>query len=108
MLNEYVKVATLADVPPNKLKAVKAGGKEICLINFDGSIIALSNICTHLSCELSENGEIEDGELACGCHGSRFKLPGGEVAASPARNPLQRFNVRIDGQDVLVSVSLGS
>ncbi len=104
MPDQFVKVATVAQIAPNKLKGVKIGDKEVCLINFGGSIIALSNICTHLGCELSEDGEIEDGELTCGCHGSRFKLPGGEVAGAPAKAPLKRFEVKIEGGDVLISV----
>ncbi len=104
MPDQFVKVATLDDLGPNKLKSVKLGDNDICLINFSGSIIALSNICTHLGCELSDNAEIEDGELACGCHGSRFKLPSGEVAAAPAKAPLKRYNVKVEGREVLISV----
>ncbi len=104
MPNEYVKVATLDDLPPRKLKSVKVGNEEVCIINIGGSVVALSNLCTHEGCELAENGEVDGEELECSCHGSRFKLATGEVAGPPARAALKRFDVKIEGRNILVSL----
>lgn len=105
MPDHFVKVAVLDDLPKDKPKGVKAGGQDICLINLGATVVALSNKCTHAGCELDENGEVHGEEIECGCHGSRFKLATGEVVARPARTPLKRFEVKIEGRDVLVAVS---
>ncbi|MSQ22045.1 MAG: hypothetical protein EXR53_01885 [Dehalococcoidia bacterium] len=105
MAKGYVKVATVDGLSSGKLKCVKVGNEEVCIINTGSSIVALSNICTHAGCELADNGEVDGEELECGCHGSRFKLATGEVTGPPARVNLKRFDVRIQGNDILISVS---
>ncbi len=104
MASEYVKVATLDELPPRKLKAVRVGNEEVCIINTGSSVVALSNLCTHEGCELAEDGEVDGEELECTCHGSRFELATGEVVSPPAEAALKRFNVKIEGSDIFVSL----
>jgi cytochrome b6-f complex iron-sulfur subunit len=51
---------------------------------------ALAAICTHLGC----TPRLEENQLACPCHGSRFDL-GGKVLAGPAKRPLDRITVGV-------------
>ena len=104
MADEFTRVADLDDLGPGVIRRVSVGEQEICLVNAGGTIVALSNSCTHAGCDLSEEGELDGDEIECACHGSRFKIATGEVTEAPAREPLQRFEVRIEGGDVLVCV----
>lgn len=104
MPDQFTKVADLDELLTGVLRRVSVGEEEICLINAGGTIVALSNSCTHAGCDLSEEGELDGEEIECGCHGSRFSIATGEVTAPPARAALRRFEVQIQGRDVLVSV----
>ena len=62
-----------------------------------------SDICSHAEVSLSE-GEVDDGEIECWLHGSRFDLRTGQPTGLPATEPVPVYPVKIDGDDVLVDV----
>lgn len=72
------RVARLADLPPGAMRAVVAGLKPVLLVNVDGTIYALNNLCPHLSVPLSL-GKLEGCTLTCLAHGSQFDVRSGEV-----------------------------
>lgn len=51
----------------------------------EGSLHAVSSVCTHVGCEVEWNGDEKVWD--CPCHGSRFS-PKGEVLRGPAMRPL--------------------
>ena len=99
---DFVKVASTDDLSPGDLMLVELDGDRVLLANFGGQIYALSDLCTHAECPLSE-GELDGEELVCPCHGSRFNVKTGEVLSLPANEPLATYNVSIDGSDVLIA-----
>jgi Rieske Fe-S protein len=62
-----------------------------------GEFKAFSATCTHSGCIV--NG-VEDGQIACGCHGARFNVETGAVEAGPARSALGRITVEVRGEDL--------
>ena len=96
------KVATVSQIGPGDLLGVEAAGRRICLARVaDGTVYAVSDICTHEEVSLSE-GEIWDGSVQCPQHGSLFDLATGEVTGLPAQVPVQTFPVKIDGDSIYV------
>jgi Rieske Fe-S protein len=67
----------------------------------DGSISALSPICTHQGCTVG----IEGAFLVCPCHGSTYTREG-NVVRGPAAAPLERYPVRRTAERDLI-VELG-
>ena len=53
----------------------------------DGTLVAVSPICTHLGCQVNWN--TAERSWDCPCHGSRFS-PDGEVLHGPAVHRLER------------------
>jgi cytochrome b6-f complex iron-sulfur subunit len=62
--------------------------------------VALSAVCTHLTCTVRFDSET--GTLFCPCHNGRFDL-GGNVLSGPPPRPLETYAVAVSGADVIVS-----
>ncbi|WP_422746192.1 ubiquinol-cytochrome c reductase iron-sulfur subunit [Mycobacterium sp. WMMD1722] len=61
-----------------------------------GAFTGLSATCTHAGCTVSE---IQDAEIVCPCHGSRFNLDG-TVARGPATQPLEARRIDVRGGEI--------
>ena len=57
--------------------------------------------------KIVSEGEIDDQTIECWLHGSRFDLVSGRPTGLPATKPVPVYPVKIDGDDVLVSVTNG-
>ena len=101
---DYVKAATVEDVPDGGALRVTIGDVPIAIVRSDGEIYAIHDVCSHANVSLSE-GEIEDQTIECWLHGSRFDLVTGRPTGLPATQPVPVYPVKIDGDDVLVSVA---
>jgi Rieske Fe-S protein len=62
-----------------------------------GSIKAFSAICTHAGCTVDE---VARGTINCPCHGSRYRVADGSVAAGPAPKPLPPIAVTVSGDTI--------
>jgi 3-phenylpropionate/trans-cinnamate dioxygenase ferredoxin subunit len=102
---QYVKVARMDEIEQGRPFAVEIGLKSICLIKAGSSLYCLSDNCTHADCNLSEFGEVEDNEVECTCHGSRFDITTGEATQGPALLPLRRYPVEVRGDEIFVSTA---
>ena len=98
---DFVKVAALSELPPGQKRVVAYDDEEVGLINLDGTIYAVANICTHDDGPLLE-GQIEGKHIVCPRHGARFNLETG-AQTFPAFSPLPRFNVKLEGDDILIA-----
>ena len=99
----FVAVASLAELPRDGLLAVTTpAGERLCLLRCGGEVTAVRDECPHQAFPLSA-GEIRpDGTLECVWHGARFDCRTGAVRSGPATDPLQRYAVRVDGDEILV------
>lgn len=65
--------------------------------------VAMSNICTHLGCRVRW---IEDQQqFFCPCHNGVFDKDG-EVLEGPPPRPLDRFEVNVEGEEILIKRDL--
>ena len=102
-MSKFVKVATISEIDDQSAKLLEIEGKRIALFNLEGQFYALDDTCPHASGPLSE-GSIEDEDVECPWHGSRFNIKTGEVTAPPALEKVARYNVRVAGDDIEVEV----
>jgi 3-phenylpropionate/trans-cinnamate dioxygenase ferredoxin subunit len=94
-------------VPQSGLTKFDSGGYEIAVANVEGTFYALSDICPHRGCSLSE-GELDGTTLECICHGSRFDVSTGDVLRGPAKRSVQVYAVRVKGDALVVDVPSAS
>ena len=102
----FTKVADVGELSPGDMKSVEVVNDQILLINHEGNIYACDDICSHAYASLSE-GDLAGEEIECPLHGSAFNVVTGEVLTPPADENLRTFEVRIDGQDVLLGAAKG-
>lgn len=99
---EFVRVLTLADVPPGTAKQVEIDGRKIAVVNARGTVYAIDDTCTHENESLSE-GPVVGEIIACPKHGSRFHLATGRVLSLPAVRPVNTYAVKVEGEDIFLS-----
>lgn len=75
---------------------IQVGDAPVALFRTVEGIFALDDICSHEYSRLSE-GDVEDGQVACAKHGSRFSLATGEVTGFPATRPVRTWAVKTEG-----------
>lgn len=101
--SEFEAVASVSEVAEGTaLQRVRSGGDTVCLVRFNGEISALSDICTHQHFSMSLGDVLGDGTLQCAWHGARYDCRSGEVRQDPATSPLPVFQVRLEGDQILV------
>jgi 3-phenylpropionate/trans-cinnamate dioxygenase ferredoxin subunit len=101
----FVRVCSIGDLPAVGAVPAQIGAQKIAVVRDSaGDIHAIDDTCSHANVSLSE-GDVEDGEIECWLHGSRFDLSTGKPTGLPATAPIAIYPVKIDGDDVFVSVT---
>jgi 3-phenylpropionate/trans-cinnamate dioxygenase ferredoxin component len=99
----FTRVAKLTDIPdPGLLGVALPNGDRICLIRNKGVVSAVVDECTHQAFPMSAGEVMGDGTIQCTWHGARFDCVTGAVCEGPAYDPLATYEVRVEGDDVLV------
>ncbi len=83
--------------------AIDLNGAHLLLSKIGGMVSAVSGTCTHEETDLGLGFVLEE-RVVCPLHLSQFDLRTGEVMNPPATEPLKRFNVKIEGETILVEV----
>ena len=93
-----------ADVPPGGITKVTIDGRDIMIVNYDGSYIALDDTCTHAGASLSE-GKIDGCVVTCGWHAAEFDCKTGKLVKFPAKiRDLTSYNVTVESDSVFVEM----
>jgi len=99
----FVRATSTKQLGEGKMVGVEAGGNPILVVNLKGKYYAIGNICTHMGCMLSD-GALKGENVQCPCHGSVFDVKTGEVIKAPANKPVLAFQVKVEGDQILVNV----
>ena len=93
----WVKVCAENELAPGETRVVWDGDTPILVINFDGTLYAVEDKCTHEDYELSAGPfDAEQGRLVCLLHSATFDLRSGEPQCAPAYLPLVKFPVKVE------------
>lgn len=99
----FVSVARTGDVPEGGALRVEVKGRRIALFNVEGKIYAIDDVCSHAEASLSE-GELDGYRVVCPMHGAQFDVRTGRALTLPAIRPVESFQVRVEGDEIQVSV----
>ncbi len=100
----FTRVCSLSELEDGTPKLVHIDGTPISVVRTEGEVYAIYDICSHANVSLSE-GEVDDCQIECWLHGSRFDLRTGKPSGPPATRPVPVYPVTIEGDDVLVSLT---
>lgn len=97
------RLCSVDDVADGEARQFVVGKLKLAVVRLGDDWYCIGDTCTHQKISLSE-GEVHAGtrELECWKHGSRFSLETGKPSALPATKPTPVFDLRLDGDDVMV------
>jgi nitrite reductase/ring-hydroxylating ferredoxin subunit len=103
-MSEFIKVACVGDIAAGTGKTVNLEGTPVALFNVNGRYFAINNSCPH------EDGPLGEGTLCgsivtCPIHAYEFDVISGECLTEAAYR-VEQFEVRVDGNDILVRESV--
>jgi 3-phenylpropionate/trans-cinnamate dioxygenase ferredoxin subunit len=101
--DEFVRVATLAELPEGSMRACQLAGREIVVCHTKSGVFAMDNVCTHAFARMSE-GRLRGVRLICPLHGASFDVRNGSVLGAPATKPLVAHAVRVVDGAVEVAI----
>ncbi len=99
---DFVRVASVDEVPPGEMKIVDVEGEDVVLANVDGQIYAIGGTCTHRGGPLGE-GVLEGDVVECPFHAGQFNVRTGEVVSPPPSEPVQTYAVQVEGDEIKVA-----
>jgi len=93
-VTRWVPVAPAATIAPGNFAQADTGEAFVAVYNIDGEFLAIEDVCTHDGEGLA-GGVVEDCQVICPRHGSRFCLRTGRALTPPAYEPVRTFQTRI-------------
>ncbi len=97
-------VAKVNDLQDGEMKEITiADEKSILLVRVDGKFYALGSKCTHVGAPLAE-GVLYQNHVRCPWHQACFDIVTGNLEEPPALDALPYYTVRVEGEDVIVSL----
>ena len=89
----------VADVPVGG-GVINADAAVVVTQPESGTIKGFSAICTHQGCLV---GSVENNEISCPCHGSKFSAKDGSVINGPAQQPLAAAPITVTNGAVVLT-----
>lgn len=99
---EWIRIASVSEIPPGTGKEATAGGRVIAVFHVDGNFHALDGVCPHAGGPLGE-GELAGNVVTCPWHGWQFDVTTGRHCLNPSLEHT-KIAVKVDGNDVYVEI----
>ena len=100
---QFERVAKIDEIPDGGMRQFVAHGEPVGLYRVGSDIYAINDICSHEEKYLTEGEfEVDEMEVECPLHGSRFDVRDGSVRILPATRPVTAYQVKLEGDVVLV------
>ena len=100
---DWVRIASTSDVPEGEAHAIEIMGLNLALYHVGDAWFCTDNICTHAFALLTD-GWLEGHVVECPLHGGQFDIRTGKGQCAPIDVDLKTFPVRIDGEDILITL----
>lgn len=96
-------VAHVNDLQDGEMQQVSVGETDVLLVKVGGNFHAVGAYCSHYQAPLAE-GVLSGDHVVCPWHNASFNVVTGDQQEPPGLDSLCRYQVRVDGKQVFVSV----
>lgn len=79
-----------------------ATGEHVCLVRVESEMFGMAEDCPHGASQMSDGAMVDDYVIECAMHSSQFDVRDGSAVEPPAEEPIQTYEVKVVGGDVLV------
>ena len=100
---DWIRVADRIEVAEGRGLQVEVDGREIAIFRVREAYFWLDNVCPHRGGPIAE-GVLDQDTVTCPWHDWTFSLETGLCTFNPKAG-LECFEVRADGDDILVRIS---
>lgn len=100
---EFIEITNVEELPVNERMFIEYNGEPIVILNLDGSLFAIGDVCTHDGSPLGD-GEVLGTEIICPRHGARFDLRSGKATRAPAFQDIPTYPVKIEKGKILLGI----
>ncbi|MFO1306029.1 MAG: Rieske 2Fe-2S domain-containing protein [Burkholderiales bacterium] len=101
-MSDFIKVATVDQVPQGHGCTVSAGDTNVALFNVDGKIYAIRDACAHAGASLG-SGQCTGKFVRCRAHGWKYDVTTGFANGIDGFG-VPCYPVKVEDGDVLVQV----
>jgi 3-phenylpropionate/trans-cinnamate dioxygenase ferredoxin component len=105
MSPDWVDVGAVDALSATAPFVAEVDGVAVAIVRCGGELYAVEDRCTHDGESLGE-APVEDCQIICPRHGSRFCLRTGEALTPPAYEPLRTYRVREQDGRILLEAPL--
>ncbi|MEM9589068.1 MAG: nitrite reductase small subunit NirD [Planctomycetota bacterium] len=101
-MSDFESVGKVSDFEEGVGKAVAVDGRMVAVFRQSDGWYAIDDLCPHMGASLAE-GYVEGDTVTCPWHAWRFCVKDGTWQDNP-KTKVDCFEVKVDGDDVLVRV----
>jgi nitrite reductase/ring-hydroxylating ferredoxin subunit len=106
-VGEFVTVATLDELPKNRMKRVELFGQPIVVANTGREIVAFAQVCPHAGTSLLK-GALKGRHIVCPLHFYMWNVCTGEPVEPADEDILPCYPVKVDAESGIVQVALAT
>jgi 3-phenylpropionate/trans-cinnamate dioxygenase ferredoxin subunit len=101
-----VRICGVDDVAEGQVRRFEVDHRPLAVVNLGPEgFRVVDAICSHAHYFLDEGDvDVDLGTIECPKHGSTFDLDTGRPRTLPATQPVDVFDVKVDGADVLIEM----
>ncbi|NIP29894.1 MAG: Rieske 2Fe-2S domain-containing protein [Candidatus Dadabacteria bacterium] len=103
-MSKYYKIAKTSEFDKDdEIKSFIVENFVIAVCKVGDEFYAFRDECSHQTLPLSD-GYMDGEVVTCGYHGAEFNVKTGEALCLPAVEPIETFNIKVEGEDILVLI----
>jgi NADPH-dependent 2,4-dienoyl-CoA reductase/sulfur reductase-like enzyme/nitrite reductase/ring-hydroxylating ferredoxin subunit len=103
-MNQFEAIAAnINDLHDGEMQQVSVGETDVLLAKVDGNFYAVGAYCSHYQAPLAE-GILKEDRVVCPWHNACFNITTGDQQEPPGLDSLRCYPVRVEGEQVIVSV----
>ncbi len=100
---EFQKIAKTSEIIDGEVMPFYLDGIGIAICNINNNYYAFRDECSHEAFPLAD-GDIEGENIVCIYHGAEFDVKTGEAICLPAIEPVEVYELKVEGDDILIKI----